>query len=67
MKGLEIYDEKKKMIESNKAKMRSWIVKQLRKIKNLTKKDMELKIEGGDKGLVEGFKRYFEMISAQLE
>ena len=55
------------MIESNKAKMRSWIVKQLRKIKNLTKKDMELKIEGGDKGLVEGFKRYFEMISAQLE
>ncbi len=59
LKDLDIFDQKKKMIETKKAKMRSWIIKQLRKVKNVAKKDLEFKIEAGDKGLVDAVKKYF--------
>ena len=55
------------MIETNKAKMRSWIIKQLRKVKNVAKKDLEFKIEVGDKGLVDAVRKYFEILVEQLE
>lgn len=47
--------------------MRSWIIKQLRKVKNVVKKDLEFKIEVGDKGLVDAVKKYFEILLEQLE
>lgn len=46
--------------------MRSWIAKQVRKIKNVTKKEIELKIDGGNKGLVEAMGKYFEILTEQL-
>lgn len=67
MKNLDIFEEKNKQIENNKAKLRQWNSKQLRKIKNLGKKDVDVKVTSDRKGLVEGLNRYFKLILEELE